>query len=71
MLYLEEKVKEAASQHEITGVLAMAEYANLSYERTVRVWKGDESAKLADVRQVLNSIGYDLKVVKCSLQELK
>lgn len=71
MLYLAEKVKQAAAQSEITGVLAMAECAGLSYERTVRVWKGNESARLADVRQVLNSIGYDLKVVKCSLAELK
>lgn len=68
MLYLEEKVKEAALEHEITGVLAMAEYADLSYERTVRVWKGDESAKLADVRQVLNSLGYDLEVIKSKLR---
>ncbi len=66
MLYLEDKIKEVAAKSNIDGVMAMADCANLSYARTARVWKGDESAKVADVRQILNSIGYDLKIVKCS-----
>lgn len=65
-MYLESEVKKAAAESKITGVMAMVECCNLPYQKTVRVWKGDESAKIADVRQVLQSVGYDLKVVKCS-----
>ena len=41
----------------INGVLQMAEHCGLSYERTVRVWKGNTSAKVADVITVLSSLG--------------
>ena len=57
-------VQKAAIDNGIAGVVAMAEYCGLSYERTVRVWKGDNSAKIADVITVLSSVGLKLKIEK-------
>jgi hypothetical protein len=57
-----EAVQEAAKSSGIGGVVAMAEHCGLSYERTVRVWKGDHSAKLADVITVLSSVGLILRI---------
>ena len=57
-----EAVQKAAIDNSIGGVVAMAEHCGLSYERTVRVWKGDHSAKLADVITVLSSVGLKLKI---------
>lgn len=55
-------VQKAAIDNGINGVVAMAEHCGLSYERTVRVWKGDNSAKIADVMEVLSSVGLKLKL---------
>tara|TARA_R110002096_G_scaffold435936_1_gene664406 strand:- start:714 stop:911 length:198 start_codon:yes stop_codon:yes gene_type:complete len=57
-----EAVQKASIDNGIGGVVAMAEHCGLSYERTVRVWKGDHSAKIADVITVLGSVGLRLKI---------
>lgn len=57
-----EAVQKAAIDNGIGGVVAMAEHCGLSYERTVRVWKGDTSAKIADVITVLSSVGLTLRI---------
>ena len=59
---LKEAVQKAAIDNGINGVLQMAEHCGLSYERTVRVWKGNTSAKVADVITVLGSLGLKLKI---------
>jgi len=59
---LEIEVKKAADAANISGVMHMSDHCGLSYERTRRVWEGHRNVSLADVRQVLKSIGYDLKV---------
>lgn len=61
---ISEVVQKAAIDNKIGGVVAMAKHCDLSYERTVRVWKGDNSAKVADVITVLSSLGLRLKIVK-------
>lgn len=61
---ISEAVQQAADDNGIGGVVAMAEHCKLSYERTVRVWKGDHSAKLADVITVLSSVGLRLCIEK-------
>ena len=61
---ISEAVQQAADDNGIGGVVAMAEQCKLSYERTVRVWKGDHSAKLADVITVLSSVGLRLCIEK-------
>ncbi len=65
---LESEVKKVAAKSEITGVMEMTERCGLSYERTRRVWEAHKNVSLADVRQVLNSIGYDLKVALVELE---
>ena len=57
-----EAVQKAAIDNNIGGVVAMADHCGLSYERTVRVWKGDNSAKIADVITVLSSVGLTLRI---------
>ena len=57
---IKEAVQKAAIDNDINGVLQMAAHCGLSYERTVRVWKGDHSAKIADVITVLSSVGLKL-----------
>jgi len=59
---ISEAVQQAAKDNNIGGVVAMAKHCKLSYERTVRVWKGDNSAKIADVMTVLGSVGLVLYV---------
>ena len=59
---LSEAVQKAARINNIDGVVALAKHCGLSYERTVRVWKGDHSAKIADVITVLGSVGLTLYV---------
>ena len=59
---ISEAVQKAADDNGIGGVVAMADHCKLSYERTVRVWKGDHSAKLADVITVLGSVGLTLRI---------
>ena len=61
---MSEAVQKAAIDNGIGGVVAMGDHCGLSYERTVRVWKGDSSAKLADVITVLSSVGLKLKIEK-------
>ncbi len=55
-----EAVQKAAIDNKINGVVAMAAHCGLSYERTVRVWKNDHSAKICDVITVLKSVGLKL-----------
>jgi len=61
---MSEAVQQAAKDSNIEGVIAMAKHCDLSYERTVRVWKGDHSAKIADVITVLSSVGLRLCIEK-------
>lgn len=65
---LEIEVKKAADASNICGVMHMSDQCGLSYERTRRVWEAHKNVSLADVRQVLNSIGYDLKVALVELE---
>ena len=50
-------VKSEAKKQGIEGVMAMASHCGLSYEKTVRVWKGYGSAKIVDAERVLLSLG--------------
>lgn len=59
---LKEAVQKAAIDNGIGGVLEMADHCGLSYERTVRVWKGHTNAKISDVMIVLSSLGLKLRV---------
>lgn len=59
---LKKAVQKAAIDNGIGGVLEMADHCGLSYERTVRVWKGQTNAKIADVITVLSSVGLKLKI---------
>ena len=61
-MQLSQAVQKAAIDSGISGVMAMAEHCGLSYEKTVRVWKGDTNAKIADVITVLGSVGLRLKI---------
>jgi len=61
---LGEAVQKAAIDKGIGGVLEMANHCGLSYERTVRVWKGQTNAKLCDVMTVLSSLGMKLRIEK-------
>ena len=61
---MKEAVQKAAIDNGITGVLAMSKHCNLPYERTVRVWKGQTNAKIADVITVLSSLGLRLAIEK-------
>lgn len=54
------EVPKAAKRNNINGVLELASHCGLSYERTVRVYKGNTNAKLADVITVISSIGLTL-----------
>lgn len=59
---LKEAVQKAAIDNGIGGVLEMADHCGLSYERTVRVWKGQTNAKISDVMIVLKSVGLKLYI---------
>lgn len=59
---LSKAVQKAAIDNNIGGVVALSEHCKLSYERTVRVWKGEHTAKIADVIQVLSSVGLKLAI---------
>ena len=61
---LETEVKAAAKESGIDGVMEMAQKCKLSYPKTRRIWIGQENATIADVRQVLQSVGYDLTLTK-------
>ena len=61
---LEAEVKAAAKESGITGVMEMGVKCGLSPPRTRRVWTGNEDAKIRDVRQLLQSVGYDLAIVE-------
>ena len=56
------EVPKAAKRNGIGGVLELASHCGLSYERTVRVYKGNTSAKLTDVITVLSSVGLQLTI---------
>ena len=56
------EVQKAAPKNGVKGVLELAKHCGLSYERTVRVWKGDTSAKISDVIIVLKSVGVKLSI---------
>jgi hypothetical protein len=58
---ISEAVKEAAKSKGINGVLEMVEHCGVPYPRLKRIWNGDNSAKVADVMTVLNSVGLQLK----------
>ena len=59
---LSKAVKKAAIDNNINGVMALSEHCGLSYYLTDRVWKGDNSAKIVDVMQVLASVGLKLTI---------
>ena len=59
-----EVVQKAAIDAGVNGVIELAKRCGLSYERTVRVWKGYDTAKYADVITVLNSVGLEITIAK-------
>ena len=61
---IKEAVRKAAIDNDINGILEMVEHCGVPYPRLVRIWKGDNSAKVSDVMTVLSSLGLKLKVEK-------
>ena len=61
---IKEAVRKAAIDNNINGILEMVKHCGVPYPRLVRIWKGDNSAKLSDVKIVLGSLGLKLKVEK-------
>ena len=61
---IKEAVQKAAIDNNISGILEMVEHCGIPYPRLVRIWKGDNSAKVADVMTVLSSLGLKLCVEK-------
>lgn len=61
---IKEAVQKAAIDNDINGVMEMAKHCGLSYEKTVRVWKGHTNAKVSDVMVVLGSMGLTLTTKK-------
>lgn len=55
---LSEAVRKAAEENGVGGVMDLSERCDLSYERVSRVWRGDKSAKIADVELVMKKLGY-------------
>ena len=66
---IKEAVQKAAIDNGIGGIMEMSVRCGLSYERTVRVWKGDNNAKIADVITVLSSVGLKLRIETISKGE--
>ena len=61
---IKEAVQKAAIDNGISGILAMVEHSGVPYPRLVRVWKGDNSAKVSDVITILSSLGLKLCVIE-------
>jgi len=57
-------VINGAKDNGIDGVTSLAEHCGVPYPRLVRIWKGDNSAKVADVITVLSSLGLKLTIEK-------
>ena len=45
------------------GIVALSNFCRLSYEKTVRIWKGDGSAKIVHAMTVLESLDLPLSEV--------
>ena len=61
---IKEAVQKAAIDNNINGILQLVEHCGIPYPRLVRIWKGDNSAKVADVITVLKSLGLKLTIEK-------
>ena len=61
---ISEAGQQAAADNNINGILALVEHCGIPYPRLVRIWKGDNSAKIADVIAVLSSLGLKLAIEK-------
>ena len=61
---LGDQVKAAVKDAGVTGILALAEHADLSNPRTSKVWHGFKGAKIGDYITVMHSLGYRLEFVK-------
>tara|TARA_R110002096_G_C14048740_1_gene673073 strand:+ start:120 stop:332 length:213 start_codon:yes stop_codon:yes gene_type:complete len=58
-------VQQAAKEKGITGIMALAEVAPISYPRVRRVWDGLTDTKISDYIEVMKVLGYDeIKFVK-------
>tara|TARA_R110000851_G_scaffold115695_1_gene241650 strand:+ start:263 stop:472 length:210 start_codon:yes stop_codon:yes gene_type:complete len=66
---LKSVVRKAAVDKNISGVMKLKDLCGLSYERTVRVWNGCETAKFSDVKVVLKSLGLEMSAVKSQVKE--
>ena len=55
-------VQKGAVDAKVNGVLKLVEHCGIPYPRLVRMWKGDDSAKIADLKTVLKSLGLELDV---------
>lgn len=63
-MQLHQMVQIEAQNKGIKGVVHLAKECDLSYEKTVRVWKGLPNAKVCDVVTVLDYLGMEIKYVK-------
>ena len=45
------------------GIVALSKFCRLSYEKTVRIWKGDGSAKIVHAMIILDSLDLPLSEV--------
>ncbi len=61
---ISEAVQKAAIDNGIKGILHLVEHCGIPYPRVVRIWRGDNSAKIADVITVLSSLGLKLTIEK-------
>ena len=57
---LKQIVRMAAAKKGINGITELSRICDLSYPRTLKIWRGDKSSKLADLETVLNVL--DVKV---------
>lgn len=60
---LEQIIRQAALDNDVTGVMDLVSKCDISYERVSRVWSGSVNAKLCDVAHVADVLGMKIKFV--------
>ena len=60
---LKKIIQTQAVKLDITGVMQLTDMCELSYERVSKVWRGDTTAKIADVALVAGKLGLKIKFV--------
>ena len=56
-------IQDATEDKGISGVMALTELCDISYERVSRVYGGSVSAKLSDVAHVASVLGLKIKFI--------